>query len=80
MLEYVPAPQDAHREAPRLEYLPAPQSVHAALPAAVLCFPASHAVHVPPSGPVNPRLQRQAAEEVSAVEECPEFARHCVQA
>ena len=34
--------------------MPAPQSVHAALPVAVLYFPATHAAHGPPSGPVYP--------------------------
>jgi hypothetical protein len=31
-------------------------AVHAAGPVASLYFPASHAVHVPPFGPVNPAL------------------------
>jgi hypothetical protein len=39
------------------EYVPAAQSTHAALPALVLYFPATHATHGPPSGPVNPGLQ-----------------------
>ena len=39
------------------EYVPAPQSVHAADPVDTLYFPASHAVHVPPTGPVDPALQ-----------------------
>ncbi len=41
------------------ENVPAPQSVHAAEPAAALYFPAVHAAHSPPLGPVNPRLQTQ---------------------
>jgi hypothetical protein len=41
------------------EYVPVPQSVHTAAPVDVLYFPATHAVHVPPSGPVEPELQVQ---------------------
>jgi hypothetical protein len=37
-------------------YLLAPQSVQSALPVASLYLPATQAVHVPPFGPVNPRL------------------------
>jgi hypothetical protein len=41
-------------EAPiEVEYVPAPQSVQAAVPVDSLYFPATHAVHVPPSGPVS---------------------------
>jgi hypothetical protein len=39
------------------EYVPAEQFVHASLPLVVLYFPATQAVHAPPSGPVNPALQ-----------------------
>ena len=39
------------------EYVPAAQLVHATLPVVVLYFPAVHATHVPPSGPVYPALQ-----------------------
>ena len=39
------------------EYVPAPQSVQVAVPVNVLYFPATHAVHGPPSGPENPALQ-----------------------
>lgn len=46
--------------APR-RYLPAPQSVHVAAPVDVLYFPATHWVHVPPSGPDAPALQVQLA-------------------
>ena len=35
-----------------VEYVPAPQSVQLADPVDVLYFPATHAAHVPPSGPV----------------------------
>ncbi len=59
VVEYLPAPQPVQvlsAEAPGvLEYLPAPQSMHeSAIPA--LNFPASHATHVPPFGPVWPAL------------------------
>jgi hypothetical protein len=37
-----------------IRYLPAPQLVQPALPEVVLYLPATHAVHVPPSGPVYP--------------------------
>jgi hypothetical protein len=40
-----------------VEYVAVPQSVHVALPLVVLYFPATQAVHGPPSGPVNPALQ-----------------------
>lgn len=43
------------------EYVPAPHGVHVALPVVLLYFPVVHAVHVPPSGPVYPALQVQAA-------------------
>ena len=42
-----------------VKYVPAPQSVHATVPVTVLYFPAAHSSHVPPLGPVNPRLQTQ---------------------
>ena len=48
-----------HVELTALEYVPAPQSVHRADPVNALYFPAMHAVHVPPSGPVHPVLQVQ---------------------
>jgi len=41
------------------EYWPCRQLVHAAVPASVLYFPATHAVHVPPSAPVYPALHLQ---------------------
>jgi hypothetical protein len=46
-----------------LEYVPAPQSVHTADPVEDLYFPATHAVHEPPSGPVHPALQVQLVKE-----------------
>ncbi len=39
------------------EYLPAAQSVQTAEPVTVLYFPATQAVHGPPSGPVVPAAQ-----------------------
>jgi hypothetical protein len=42
-----------------VKYFPAPQSVHATVPETALYFPAAHSAHVPPLGPVNPRLQTQ---------------------
>ena len=42
------------------EYFAAAQSVHTALPVAILYLPATHDVHVPPSGPVKPTLHVQA--------------------
>ena len=47
-----------------VEYVPAKQSVHTALPVLILYLPATQAVHEPPSGPVNPALQVQAARAV----------------
>ena len=47
-----------------VEYVPAAQSVQTALPVAILYFPTTHAVHEPPSGPVNPTLQVQEARAV----------------
>jgi hypothetical protein len=51
--------QAMHVELTALEYVPAPQSVHTADPVSALYFPVTHAVHVPPSGPVHPVLQVQ---------------------
>jgi hypothetical protein len=52
---------DATVEAVAPEYVPAPQLVHVALPLAILYVPPPHSKHVPPSGPVDPALQVQAA-------------------
>jgi hypothetical protein len=63
------------------EYVPTPQSVQVAAPVNVLYFPATHAVHGPPSGPENPALQVQAvtlpegALTVSAVKSTPRTMR-----
>ena len=82
--EYVPAPQLVHTldvVAPTVgEYPPAKQFVHAALPEFVLYLPAKHAVHVPPLGPVYPRLQRQEPIAVCAVAVVTEFAGQAVHA
>ena len=43
-----------------VEYLPAIQLLHAASPDAFLYFPATHAVHVPPSGSVELARHTQA--------------------
>jgi hypothetical protein len=52
-------------EAPTaVEYVPAAQSEQVAVPVNVLYLPATHAVHVPPSGPVDPALQVHAVKEV----------------
>jgi hypothetical protein len=60
VMEYLPAPQSMHElatDAPvPVEYLPSPQSMHEAAPVTVLNFPAPHATHVPPFGPVWPAL------------------------
>lgn len=42
------------------EYLDAPQPKHVSVPATALYFPATHVVHVPPSGPEEPALHWQA--------------------
>ena len=58
VVEYLPAMQPVQvlsAEAPGvLEYLPAPQSMHEAAPVTALNFPAPHATHLPPFGPVCP--------------------------
>ena len=60
--ETPPAPHGVQALAPVVpEYVPAEQSVHATLPLLVLYLPATQVEHTPPSGPVNPALQVQAA-------------------
>jgi hypothetical protein len=44
-----------------VEYVATPQSVHTALPVPALYLPATHAAQTPPSAPVLPALQVQAA-------------------
>ena len=55
-VEYLPAAQAVHElsAVPPVvaRYLPAAQSVHATVPVTSLNFPAAHAAHAPPSGPV----------------------------
>jgi hypothetical protein len=56
-LEYVPAGHEVHTDAPvNSEYVSTLQLVQLALPVVFLYFPATHAVHGPPFGPVNPTL------------------------
>jgi hypothetical protein len=54
--EYVPVIQFVHTLATvapvTAEYLPEPQSVHTEFPVVVVYFPATHALHVPPLGPL----------------------------
>jgi hypothetical protein len=54
--EYVPAVQFVHTVATvapvTVEYFPAPQSVHTEFPVVVVYFPATHALHIPPLGPL----------------------------
>jgi len=50
--------------------------VHAASPGAVLYFPATHAVHVPPLRPVYPALHEQLCTTVLPLAET-EFTGHC---
>ena len=52
------------------------QSVHGAEPGAVLYFPYTHAVHVPPLGPVYPALHEQLCTTVLPLAET-EFTGHC---
>ena len=56
VVEYLPAMQPVQVLSVVMEYLPAPQSMHEAAPVTALNFPASHATHVPPFGPVWPAL------------------------
>jgi hypothetical protein len=51
------------------EYLPTGQLVHAAELVALLYFPATHAEHGPPFGPVYPDLQMQAVRATLVVGE-----------
>jgi hypothetical protein len=63
-----------------VENLPAMQSVHTTEPFSALYFPATHAKHVPPSGPQYPASQLQAVAAVCPITESPEFALQAVQA
>ena len=66
--EYLPAPQSTQELAivapVVVRYFPAPQAVQAWVPCVSLYFPVSHGIHVPPFGPVNPRLQIQATNSI----------------
>ena len=62
-----------------VEYVPAAQSLQTAEPVDALYLPASHAVHVPPSGPENPALQVQCVKEALPAGEL-EFDGQAVQA
>lgn len=62
-----------------VEYVPATQLVQATLPVAVLYFPATHARHGPPRGPVYPALQVQFVDTVQPLHETPEFAGQATQ-
>jgi len=68
VVEYLPAVQSTQELAivapVVVRYFPAPQSAHAAFPVITLNFPATQAMHGPPSDPVKPRLQRQLVEPV----------------
>ncbi len=74
-------------EAPTaVEYFPVPQFEQVAVPLNALYFPATHAEHVPPSGPAEPALQVQfvkevlptGALEVSAVKSTPRTMRSAI--
>jgi hypothetical protein len=50
--------------------------VHSTLPVVLLNFPATHATHGPPLGPVNPVLHVQFVDTVQPLHEAPELAGH----
>jgi hypothetical protein len=81
--ENVPALQSTHELATEtpdvVEYLPTTQSVHASLPLYDLYFPATHAKHSPPSGPVYPMLQKQEVKNCCAVVAVHVFSGQAVQ-
>ncbi len=64
-----------------VEYMFTPQLVHARVPVVILYFPAAHAVHGPPVGPVKPALQStiQAALDELATGEIKAGLVHVVQ-
>jgi len=53
-----------------VRYLPAPHSAHEVEPGILLYFPATQAVHGPPSDPENPELQRQLVETLLPLRDC----------
>ena len=58
------AEQGRHVSLPANVYSPTSHSKHGALPVDVLCFPATHCVHSPPSGPLDPLLHIQSLREL----------------
>jgi len=58
------AEQGRHVSLPANVYSPTSHSEHGALPVDVLCFPATHCVHSPPSGPLDPLLHIQSLREL----------------
>ncbi len=72
--EYLPAGQEMQSAAVvapvAVKNLPTLQSVHPILPVTILYFPAAQAEHVPPFGPVNPRLQTQLLNAVEPLTDC----------
>jgi hypothetical protein len=72
--EYLPAGQEMQASAVDapvvVKNLPTLQSVHPTLPVTILYFPAVQAEHVPPFGPVNPRLQTQLLNAVEPLSDC----------
>lgn len=57
-------------------YVPAEQLVHSTLPVTALYFPATHAAHGPPLGPVYPTLHVQFVDTVQLLHEAPELVGH----
>ena len=74
VVEYFPALHS--KQAPAdvapvfVRYLPATHSTHEAEPGILLYFPATQAVHGPPSDPENPELQRQLVETLLPLGDC----------
>ena len=60
-------------------YVPALQSAHATVPVYALYFPATHAEHGPPSGPVCPALQTQLLTTVPPLRELVVFTGQVLQ-
>jgi len=63
-----------------VEYVLAEQLVHSTLPVVLLNFPATHATHGPPLGPVNPTLHVQFVDTVQPLHEAPELAGQALHA
>jgi hypothetical protein len=62
-----------------VKYVPAEQLVHSTLPVTALYFPATHAAHGPPLGPVYPTLHVQFVDTVQLLHEAPELVGHASQ-